>query len=432
MSYPEELCRYSASEALTAFKSGRTTPNELLNSCLERIRSREDSVRAWEYLDKENALLLEAELDEQLGDKPLFGVPVGIKDIIDTASMPTTYGSQIYSQHQPRTDAVCIERLRQAGASILGKTVSTEFAYLNPGLTRNPHNIEHTPGGSSSGSAAAVADFHIPIALGTQTAGSIIRPAAFCGVVGYKPSFDLFSLQGIHSLAPSFDTLGGFARSVEDIILLSNVLGDEVFESRAQMPGKIALIRGPYWQNAEEETHEMFGQLEEIFNKEAVLLEGVELSAEFDGINEAHKKVMLSEVVEVLNKIYNENREEMSQTLLNDYEYGMSLNQQEVLDARKLIEVCKEEIAEIFSIYDLVITPSAAGYAPKGLGNTGDPVFNRLWTALALPCINLPFPVGNDDMPLGLQLVGAINSDARLLANALWCEGLLKAYRSSR
>lgn len=422
---PKDLCHYSAVEAVNAVKSGEITAEALVHSCLERYDLRENTVRAWEFVDRDLVIQQARELDRRQKNLPLHGVPIGIKDIIDTDNMPTCYGSPIYNEFQPATDADCIRRLKEAGAVIMGKTVTTEFAYLNPGKTRNPHKLEHTPGGSSSGSAAAVADFHVALALGTQTAGSIIRPASFCGVVGYKPTFNSYSLEGVHAFAPSLDTLGGFARSVVDIALLHNVLAKNQVNTGAQKPDKVAVLRGPYWQHAEDETRDTFDQLDEILRFNDLAAGRIDLGDEFMQINDAQKKIQLNECTHELGKYYRERKDDFSDNLLRDYEYGLSLDKQEMAAAYAIVEKCREKIAGVFSEYQLILTAASPGRAPAGLQSTGDPVFNRMWTAMGLPCICLPFPQKQAELPLGVQLVGPFSGDADLLNYAAWLEEIL-------
>jgi len=416
---------YSVTEAVKAIKSGEITSEALVESCLRRIDLRESSVQAWKCIDTDLALSQARNLDTKEKTGALHGVPIGIKDIVDTDNLPTAYGSPIYSGHQPKVNAECIKRLKAAGAVILGKTVTTEFAYLSPGKTRNPHNIEHTPGGSSSGSAAAVADFHVPLALGTQTAGSIIRPASYCGVVGFKPTFNSFSFEGIHPFAPSFDTLGGFARSVADIVLLRSALGGDETGIESQQPDKIAILWGPYWDQAESTTQVLFEKLPEVVRSAGLAVEKIGLPSVFKDINVAHRKVMLGECVQNFDKLHAEHKVDFSKELIENYEYGLTLSEEEIEDARTLIKKCKKEIALVFSSYDLILTPASPGKAPKGLGSTGDSVFSRIWTAMGLPCISLPFPQEDNELPLGVQLAGAFGADRKLLAYALWFEELL-------
>ena len=298
----DDLNTLSAVEAVEALRLNKCSSEQLTAACLNRIRLRDSTVRAWEYLDEEDALQQARRLDKEKKNRPLQGLPVGIKDIIDTADMPTRYGSSIFANNQPGKDAECIRRLKDAGAVILGKTVTTEFAYLSPGKTCNPHNPEHTPGGSSSGSAAAVADFHVPLALGTQTAGSIIRPASFCGVVGYKPTFNRFSFSGIHPFAPSFDTLGVFSRSVADIALLSKVLVSGHENAELHQVNKVAIVAGPYWEQAEYTTKLMFESLPAFLRKYNLIVDTLELNKDFADINDAHLKTMLSESTDTLSR----------------------------------------------------------------------------------------------------------------------------------
>ncbi|MBT7952280.1 MAG: amidase [Gammaproteobacteria bacterium] len=426
------MSRYTAKEAALAIQCGDISSLEFAESCLNRLELRESSVQAWEYVDKDLVRSQARDRDSQRKSKPLQGVPIGIKDIIDTADMPTSYGSPFYHEHQPEINAACIERLENAGAIIFGKTVTTEFAYLNPGKTRNPHNFKHTPGGSSSGSAAAVADYHVPLALGTQTAGSIIRPASFCGVVGFKPTFASFPISGIHPFSPSFDTLGGFARSVSDIILLSEVLADRDFDKHPIRPEAVALVHGPYWSQAEPDTQFMFENLTEVLRDNQITVDIVDLSVEFNDINGAHKIIMLSESVQSLKKVYEKNKSDFSDRLLEDYEIAMSYSEKDIQIARTFLKKLKQKVAEVFSEFDLVLTPASPGRAPEGLHATGDPVFNRLATALHLPCLSLPYPQKDNALPLGVQLVGAFNRGDILLSHGLWLETLFNNQKPSR
>ena len=423
---PENPGAFTATEALNAMRSDEITSEQLVQSCFTRIGQRDDAVRAWECINIDLALKQTRQLDRQSKFKPLHGIPIGVKDIIDTDDLPTSYGSPIFSGHQPKKNADCVNRLKAVGAIILGKTVTTEFAYLHPGKTRNPHDVGHTPGGSSSGSAAAVADKQVPLALGTQTAGSIIRPASYCGVVGYKSSFNNFSCDGILAFAPSLDTLGGFSRSVADIALLRNVLAGDSISIESIQPDKIALLQGPYWQEAEDETRLMFEQLQRLMGESEVSIEKIDLGQEFAGINDAQKKIQLGECTHTLNDYYLEHKNDFSDKLLADYEYGLSLSEKEMTLAYATVESCKELIAGVFSQYQLILTAASPGTAPEGLESTGDPVFCRMWTAMGLPCISLPFPREAEELPLGVQLVGPANGDADLLAYASWFEALLK------
>jgi len=427
-----QLFRYSATEAVAAIRSGAITAEALVTSCLERIEERERAVGAWAFLEPQAALAEARTRDREDAGRTLAGVPVGLKDIIDTDFMPTACGSPLLRDHRPAVNAVCVERLRAAGAVLPGKTVTTEFAYMHPGKTRNPHDPDHTPGGSSSGSAAAVADCHVPLALGTQTAGSIIRPASYCGVVGYKPTFDSFSCEGIHAFAPSLDTLGGFSRSVADMVLLRNALSGKERKVRESKPGKVALVRGPYWEQAEAETRSLLDDVPHWLELADTRIDAPVLDKVFEGINAAQRDIQLGECVESLKKYYLRDRNGFSPQLLADYEYGMQLSKQAMKDAYARVALCRQAITQLFTGCDLVLTAASPGCAPRGLVRTGDPVFNRMWTALGLPCLSLPCPRPEGGLPLGLQLVGPHKGDERLLAQALWLEGILADYSASR
>ena len=413
----------AVTELVKSIKSGDLSSAQLVRDCLHRIESRDNAVQAWACLDREYAQAQAGERDEQAQGKwQLPGIPVGIKDIIDTLDLPTACGTAILDGHRPVRNAECIERLVAAGAVIMGKTVTTEFAYLQPGKTRNPHNIEHTPGGSSSGSAAAVADHQVPMALGTQTAGSIIRPASYCGVVGYKPTFASFSCRGIHPFAPSLDTLGGFTRSVADMVLLRNALAGETVKIEALKPASIALLRGPCWPAAGDATRSMFEALQRMSAGWNLPVHRIELGEEFAGINDAQTKIQLKECTRSLGKYYRHDRERLSAHLCADFEYGLSISDAHMAAAYSLVALCKKSIAGVFNTCSLILTAASTGTAPEGLGSTGDPVFNRMWTALGLPCVCLPFPRQEAELPLGVQLVGAPRGDLALLAHAAWLE----------
>lgn len=420
-----ELYELSVTSAANGVKAGDFSCEELVRSCLTRIEEKEKDVLAWENLNPGFALEEARKRDRSEIKGYLHGVPVGVKDIIDTVDFPTSYGSPMFKSHVPEKNAICINRLTNAGAIILGKTVSTEFAYLNPGKTRNPHKPEHTPGGSSSGSAAAVADFHVPCALGTQTAGSIIRPASFCGVTGYKPGIHSYPIDGIHPFAPSFDTLGSFTRSVTDLLMLHNVLSGKEIISRSVKPAHIALIKSPVWHQAQPETVAMMTSLEKQLRSASLHVDEPELDSVFDHIHEAHVSVMLYECTRSLHKIYERDSTQLSAKLKADFEKGLQITAEQVEESRQCIQKCKVKIGEVLSPYDLILTPSAPGYAPEGLETTGDPVFNRMWTALTLPCISLPVPGKDKTLPLGVQLIGKQYEDAELLNHALWLESFL-------
>ena len=290
----------SARDAATAIAEKKISSVELVEECLKRIDSREEVVGAWAYIDRDLAIKEASLRDSQHVQGPLHGVPIGIKDVIDTIDLPTEYGSTIYAGHRPRREASCVSLVRRAGGVILGKTVTTEFALYQPGKTTNPHNPAHTPGGSSSGSAAAVADFHVPVAMGTQTSGSIIRPASYCGVVGYKPTFNTFALEGTKPLAASLDTLGYLTRTVDDLTLMREVfLGKSAVKSTFNNRPHIAICRSPFWYEATADTRTVFEQTAELLANSGFDIEEVDLPPSFSDLIDVHEKLMAYEIAPV-------------------------------------------------------------------------------------------------------------------------------------
>lgn len=419
-----ELHRLSIVEAAEGIASGRFTSLELVMACLERIHAREEQVGAWAWLDPEQALAQARACDRRPATTPMHGVPVGIKDIIDTADMPTCYGSQIYAGHYPDEDAECIRLLRQAGAVIMGKTVTTEFAFYAPGKTANPHNPEHTPGGSSSGSAAAVADFHVPVALGTQTSGSIIRPASFNGVFGCKPTYNSCSLDGIHPLAPDLDTLGAFSRSPADLALLHGVLaGRQIQAAAALRPATVALVRTPAWDEADAQVQKSILEFADRLKQEGIdVIEPDEKL--LNGLMEVQQAYLArgaaTSLGHITDRYPDQVRPQTRDLVAEGRRVGDSFN------ARLQDALARGErfLSEVFSRADLVITPSAPGEAPAGLHNTGNPMFNRIWTFLQTPCMNLPLTRGANGLPIGMQLVCNKQQDERLFAYSEYLKNL--------
>ena len=411
----------NAWEAAEAIAAGSLTSEALVRDCLQRIEERDPAIAAWTHLDPQQALAQARDRDRAPGSGPLHGVPVGIKDIIDTADMPTTYGSPIYAGNQTAWDAACVALLRQAGAVIMGKTVSTEFAMYEPGKTANPHNPAHTPGGSSSGSAAAVASEMVPLALGSQTAGSIVRPASFCGVVGYKPTHSDFSLGGIKLLSQTLDTLGGFARCVQDLALLRAVLmGSPPQLKEPAEPPRIGLCRTPQWPQATPATQEAVETAASRFADAGARVEEVTLPAAFDGLVEAQTTVQIFEGVRCCAYELTQRRDELSASTQKLLGPGENLSYAEYRSALQLAESCRAALPAVFADHDVLLVPSAAGEAPAGLGATGNPLFNRMWTLLHTPVISLPGLSGPQGLPVGVQAVGALGADDHLLAAAAW------------
>ncbi|HUH83365.1 MAG TPA: amidase [Stellaceae bacterium] len=423
-----DLFRLSASEAARRLAAGKLSAVDLVQSCLERIAEREGAVGAWVHLDADAALAEARARDQSAKRGPLHGLPIGVKDIMDTADMPTAYGSRAYGGHRPPADAAAVALAREAGAVILGKTVTTEFAAMSPGKTRNPHNPAHTPGGSSSGSAAGVADQMMPLAFGTQTAGSIIRPASYCGIVGMKPSFGRIATAGTKILAHSLDTIGGFARSVADAALFIAALTqrpDLVPTAPATRP-RLGVYGGENWgEAAPATTAALAGARERLARAGAGLVELKPFPA-FAELGRAQRAIMNHEAARNLAwERVNRGNEIMPRTaaMLAD---GLAIGPSDYDAARRMAAAARAETGAFFGEVDAVLTPAAPGEAPL-IDTTGDPVFNRAWTVLHLPCVTLPGRRGPQGLPVGVQLVGRAGDDARLLAVALFVEAALDA-----
>ncbi|MEX2220971.1 MAG: amidase [Candidatus Rokuibacteriota bacterium] len=436
---PKELWGLSAVEAAGRIRAGQLRSVELVEACLGRIKDIEGQVGAWIFLDPEYAVIQANASDEwRLSGRPiggLHGVPVGLKDIIDTADMPTENGSVLHAGRTPSRDAAVVERLRAAGAVIMGKTVTTEFATRTPGKTRNPHNPAHTPGGSSSGSAAAVAAGMVPLALGSQTGGSTIRPGSYCGVYALKPTHGLVSRHGMFQLSRSLDHVGLFARTVEDLALLLEELAG--YDERD--PDTHARARGPYravameeppieprfgffrtgrWGRVEEDAKAAFAELVEHLGGR---VEEFELSAGADELAESHRVIMDGELAVNLRREWETGRERISASLRARIEHGHEVRAPEYLRARAAATPLEATFTELFEQrYDAILTPAADGTAPAGLESTGEPTFCTLWTMLGLPAVSLPLLEGANGLPLGVQLVGPRHGDARLLRTARW------------
>ncbi len=404
-----------AAEAVALLSRRELSAEELVRRCLARIAEREPAVQAWEVVDAEGALAEARRIDRLRDRPPLCGLPVGVKDLIDTGDLPTAYGSPIHRGHQPEHDAECVRRLRGAGAIVLGKTVTTEFAVYTPGKTRNPHDPSRTPGGSSSGSAAAVADGMVPAALGSQTAGSIVRPASYCGVIGFKPTQGVLPLQGIHPLAPSLDTLGFFVSAIEDVpVLLSALSGARSLEIRTSKP-RLGLCRTEAWPRAEPETRKAIEDAARTLGAREV-----ELGPAFEGLIDAQVAVMGHEASRAL---AGEPETELSQRLREFLREGAKVTPERLRSARDQADRCRRQLDEIFATFDALLTPAATGEAPIGLAATGDPLFCRIWTLLGVPCASLPVLTGPAGLPVGLQVVGGRNREDVLLSACAWILG---------
>ena len=415
---PDELCRLSAVDAADQIARGEITSQQLVESLLERIARRDDAVSAWAWIDPDAAIRAAERCDQQKPIRPLHGVPVGIKDVIDTADMPTAYGSPIYANNRPTRNATCITRLREAGAIILGKTVTAEFATYHPGPTANPHDSRHTPGGSSSGSAAAVADFQVPLALGTQTAGSMIRPASYCGIVGFKPSRLRYDSTGVLDTATTLDTLGCFARDVRDVALVDAVLATQcrpIAPQEDQLKSTIGICRTPVWEEASNEMQSAWMNTADKLSASGFNITEVYLGPDFATLHQAQAAIHAREAWELLGHNWRDNPDQVSEAFAAFCRRGKAVNDVEYQAARDTVRSCQQHIQDIFRETPFLLTPGATGTAPEGLQATGDPSFNRIWTALGTPCLGFRAASGSDGLPIGLQLIAAAEHDTELL-----------------
>ncbi len=433
-----EILHTSALDAAEAIRSGRLDAVEVMQAYLDRISEVEDIVQAWAHLDPERALAQAREADQARREGkplgPLHGVPVGVKDILDTYDYPTEDGTVLHAGRKPHEDATAVARLRAAGAVIMGKTVTTELAVYSPGKTRNPHDPARTPGGSSSGSAAAVASYMAPLGIGTQTNGSVIRPAAYCGVFGFKPTYGLISRHRILQQSRPLDQVGVFARSVEDVALLAeSLIGFDAHDPdtrpsvvpallatvREEPPldPKLAFVHTPEWNQAEDTTHEAFAELVEHLG-EAV--EEVDLPQQFNDGVALHRTIMEADLARSFEQEYARGKDRLSSILREMIERGRNVLAVDYNEAVSRIGTLNTLLNAIFHKYDAILTPATTGEAPLGLESTGSPVFCTLWTLCGVPAITLPLMTGPAGLPLGIQLVGAKGDDARLLRTSRW------------
>ena len=422
MSGPEH---FTASEAAAQLSAGELTAEALTRACLERARAGAE-IKAWHWLDPEQALAQARAVDRAGRKGRLAGVPVGVKDVIDTVDMPTEHGSPIYRGNRPFADAACVALIRAACGVILGKTVTTEFANRYPGPTVHPHNAEHTPGGSSSGSAAAVADFQVPLALGTQTVGSTIRPAAFCGVIGYKPSFGEFSRVGVKMQCHNLDTLGIICRSLEDVALLRGVLlAQEPHRvDRASAVPRIGFCRTPAWERADGDTHALLEHTAAVLASAGATVRDVTLTPA--NILDQHRRIFAFEAARNYAHEYEMHGDKLSEALRDGLlAQGRALPLAAYIEAIETAEAFRRYLDDVFADVDVLLTPSAPGEAPKGLASTGEPNFNSIWTLAWTPCLTLPAGSGRSGLPLGIQLVGPRFRDEALLDAAAWAEARL-------
>ncbi len=434
-------------EAAAAIRTGRLSAGDLVAACLERIAEREPVIRAWAFLDADYARGEAARADREqragvtLG--PLHGVPIGVKDVFDTRDMPTENGTPIHAGRRPTRDAAVVTRLRAAGAVILGKTVTTELAVYTPGPTRNPRDPRRTPGGSSSGSAAAVAAGMVPGALGTQTNGSVLRPASYCGVHGFKPTFGRIPRTGMLRLSHRLDQIGVFARSVVDVALLADVLmgydaGDPATEpgpppdlvgiagGAPPAPPRLGFIRTPVWTAAEQVTRDAFAELIADLNSH---IETIDLDEPLSRVHEFHRMILEADLAKNLARENEVGGDVMSPQLREMIARGRAVSAVDYNRAVEWIGLLRRLLETPFRTVDALLTPATTGAAPMGLDTTGSPVFCTIWTFLGLPTISLPLFSDAAGLPFGVQLVGPFGDDARLLRTARWLEQAVGARR---
>ena len=425
------LNELSAVEAARRLQSGEITAEALTHACLDRIAAREPAVKAWVNFDPDYALRQARALDKNTAPRgALYGLPIGIKDVFDTAELPTEMGSPIYKGHRPFSNAAPVASAQAAGAIILGKTVTAEFAGVHPGETTNPLNPGHTPGGSSSGSAAAVADFMAPLAFGTQTGGSILRPASFCGVVGYKPTYNTFSRTGLKLAAESFDTVGFLARDVDDAELLASALLGQPFAPRTfDAPPRIGFCRTPVWKTAEPATVEAVEDAADRLAQTGARVSEVALDAGFSDLSEARDVINSYERAQAMADEWVRHRDLLSPRMAEGIAKGLATPRDTYAKALAVTDRCRRRLAELSDTFDALLAPCVPGEAPAGIAWTGDTRFQAFWTMLHVPTISLPTHSGPKGLPVGIQLVGKPQTDQALLAVARWCWRMLGSWK---
>ena len=436
MTEATDLHLLGATAAAEAMRNGAISATEYADACLARIAEVDDLVQAWAFIDpdyvREQAQLLDEQRAQGRPLGALHGVPVALKDIVDTEDMPTENGTALHAGRRPTEDATIVRRLRAEGAIIMGKTVTTEFATFAPGKTRNPRNLAHTPGGSSSGSAAAVAAGMVPLAIGTQTNGSVIRPASFCGTVGFKPTFGSISRHGVLRTSRALDQLGVFSRSVEDAALLAEVLWghDEndadtrlgarpglarIAAEEPPLPPRLAFVGTPIADELTDEAREAFDELRAVLE-----IPSLAMSEDFRAAWDSHRTIYEADLAHFLGPAYEHGRDRLSDTLRGQIERGREVRACAYLAARERAQTLYLGMEDWLEEYHAFVTPSAHGVAPEGLDSTGSPAFCTLWTLCGMPAITLPLMRSESGLPIGVQLVGMRGDDARLLRTARW------------
>ena len=422
------LIKINAVDALKMMKNGELTSENYVNAFLDHIKIREPDVGAWIYLDPELAIQQARQADQRQKDNKagiLNGLPIGIKDIIDTKDMPTENGSLICKNRRPSEDAHLVKLLKEAGAVIMGKCVTTEFALSAPGKTKNPKDLECTPGGSSSGSAAAVSDNMVPLAIGSQTGGSVLRPASFTGIFGLKPTFGSISRSGMSAISQRLDHPGIYANTPDDIKLVASVIlsyhkqdldmgHNYIFESTSSVSKspKFAFVKGPVWNFGEKDMQE---QIEKFVTNFSMDIEEVELGHNFDEAAKCHEIIMNGSISSSLLSYYKKDRSKLHPFTINRIEAGIPVSAKDYIEAIEKAKKMKKTLEIIFNKYDAIITPAAPGQAPRDLNNTGNAIFNGYWTMMGVPTISLPLLKGIDNLPIGVQVITSWNKEADLL-----------------
>ena len=434
-----DLTALSAVEATEAIRAGRLSSEELVQACIDRISATDGEIRAWAHLDPELALVQAREMDRirkaGRATGALHGVPVGLKDIIDTRFMPTALGTDLFAGRQPDSDALIVDRLREAGAVTMGKTKTAEFAYLHPADTTNPHHADHSPGGSSSGSAAAVAARHVPLAVGTQTGGSVIRPASFCGTYGMKPTRGMISRSGLLRTSASLDQVGVFANTLDDIGLLSDVLsGYDAADPSSFARPRPSLLQGaraeppvapdiawfdmPYHDRLSPDAND---GLDAVIDALGARVERFPTAPQLAGLTDVHKTIYDYEIARQMEKLVTDHGNAISPEMRAAVARGMAMGEAEYQDALAVKDTANAFFIEHFNDFDAILAPAASGEAiPLSDGNTGDAVYCTVWTLAGLPCLTLPLLVGATGLPVGVQLIGAAEEDDRLMRTAAW------------
>jgi len=417
-----DFAHLTATQASRLIQSGKLKPRDLLEACLARISERERQVKAFAFIDP-----AQARVAKPL-QGPLHGIPIGVKDVFDTADMPTEHGSPIWKGWRPKADAAAVNLARAAGAVVIGKTVTAEFAIRTAGPTVHPQTLKHTPGGSSSGSAAGAADWFFPMAFGTQAMGSLIKPAAYCGVVGFKPSFGVINRGGVKLVAETLDTVGVIARSVADCALFVGAvsggdLGDP--DIRTEHAPRIGVCRSPSWSKAQPETERLLNDVTETLTRAGALVVKHELASDFDAALQTYPHVLNREAAHGLGWELAHARGKISAPLREQLDAGLAVTWEQYAKAVTALAQVRERFSSTLGDLDVLITPAATGEAPEGLASTGDSAFNSLWTALHVPCVTVPAGKGPNGLPLGIQIIARRGDDRAALVWAQWIASAL-------